>query len=263
MPPAPILICTHPRSGTHLTIDLLRNNFEECRSWKWPWESRGKLYLSLESLPGTTSWSPKRGYHSPHDARSILSRSEVPIFKTHLSVNAFDRYLAEPPDPRYGRVKRAVQRSRIIYVYRDGRDVLCSLYFWHQTDESKLSPFIREDKNGRSRPSIWAKHVREWLRRSDVYPLKFEDIVADTASVVGRLSNAFSLTPRYSEPVLPSPPSNLGKHLLNRMRVRPESTAILGTKQRPRSKSWKDLLSDEDVSFIARETDGLISELHY
>jgi hypothetical protein len=30
-----MMIATHPRSGTHLTIDLLRKQFRDFQSWLW------------------------------------------------------------------------------------------------------------------------------------------------------------------------------------------------------------------------------------
>ncbi len=40
----PILIASHPRSGTHLTIDLLRKQFLECQSSKRLGEPLDKIY---------------------------------------------------------------------------------------------------------------------------------------------------------------------------------------------------------------------------
>ena len=46
----PILIASHPRSGTHLTIDFLRRQFSPCSSWKHWGESLDNLYLPLEAI---------------------------------------------------------------------------------------------------------------------------------------------------------------------------------------------------------------------
>jgi len=47
---SPILVISHPRSGTHLTIDFLRRQFEECQSYKYPFESQSHLYLPIEGF---------------------------------------------------------------------------------------------------------------------------------------------------------------------------------------------------------------------
>lgn len=46
----PIIVATYPRSGTHLTIDLLRKQFQECESWKFLGESKSNLYLDIDPL---------------------------------------------------------------------------------------------------------------------------------------------------------------------------------------------------------------------
>src|SRR4051794_27731921 len=41
----PVVVASHPRSGTHLLIDLLRRQFPACASWKYPLERMDRLYL--------------------------------------------------------------------------------------------------------------------------------------------------------------------------------------------------------------------------
>lgn len=73
----PILIASHPRSGTHLTIDLLRKQFLECKSWKQLGEPLDRLYFALESF------APLNNPLSEDIALNILSRAKRPIIKTH------------------------------------------------------------------------------------------------------------------------------------------------------------------------------------
>jgi len=77
----PVVIHSHPRSGTHLLIDTMRRQFLGCDLWKWPYEPLNRVYLSLESLfesSGVTTDEEK--------ALSILSRGKNPIIKTHYLV---------------------------------------------------------------------------------------------------------------------------------------------------------------------------------
>src|SRR5437764_9896505 len=46
----PIVVASHPRSGTHLCIDLLRLNFEPCRSRKAWFERADRLYFGLDAI---------------------------------------------------------------------------------------------------------------------------------------------------------------------------------------------------------------------
>ena len=36
LPTRPVVVASHPRSGTHLMIDVIRRHFKPCRGWKWP-----------------------------------------------------------------------------------------------------------------------------------------------------------------------------------------------------------------------------------
>jgi hypothetical protein len=46
----PLIIVTHMRSGTHLTIVFIRRQFSCFQAWKWPGEVNDMLYLSLDVL---------------------------------------------------------------------------------------------------------------------------------------------------------------------------------------------------------------------
>jgi hypothetical protein len=74
----PIIVASHPRSGTHLLIDCLRLNFAECHSWKYPLERINRLYLSWASLCGEAPHLTDRA-----SART-LARVARPLVKTHL-----------------------------------------------------------------------------------------------------------------------------------------------------------------------------------
>ena len=74
---APIVVAAHMRSGTHLTIDLLRRQFKSVGSWKWPGEANDSTYLALDVMGDLeANWGEKR-------AIRILKRCDRPIFKLH------------------------------------------------------------------------------------------------------------------------------------------------------------------------------------
>ena len=72
-----VVLATHRRSGTHLTLDLLRRHFPPCRARKWPLEGLDSLYLNLERL------IDPRQRISEQRALDILGRAPRPIVKTH------------------------------------------------------------------------------------------------------------------------------------------------------------------------------------
>ncbi len=76
---APILIISHPRSGTHLTIDSLRRQFEECKSYKYPFETQSHLYLPIEGFLEKID----RKRLTERKALKIIQRPQRPIIKMH------------------------------------------------------------------------------------------------------------------------------------------------------------------------------------
>src|SRR3954451_10415909 len=116
----PIVVASHPRSGTHLLIDSLRLNFRECRSWKRLGENLHRLYLNLDELDGL----------EPDEAVELASRCKQPVLKTHALGDFSAACLKPGPcpcDPELVAWLRANAAS-FLYVYRDPREVMKSLH---------------------------------------------------------------------------------------------------------------------------------------
>ena len=69
----PIVVASHPRSGTHLVIDLLRRQFSDVGGHKWPLEPNDYLYVNLERFRG------RDRKLSPEKAKTILNRAKRPV----------------------------------------------------------------------------------------------------------------------------------------------------------------------------------------
>jgi hypothetical protein len=113
-----IIIFSHRRSGTHLIIDTLINNF-----------NLSKNYLNLDLLN-----KRRQDNISINSFKERISKRQ--IFKSHSHGNLksfFDNNLFYDQ-----RLRDILNKSKKIYVYRDGRDVLVSLYFYMQTFDSKI-----------------------------------------------------------------------------------------------------------------------------
>lgn len=256
----PVIVASHPRSGTHLLMDLLRRQFEACRSWKWPGERLDQLYCSIDELDA------ERGRLDKRTARRILSRTERPLVKTHAWPGLEDTFLAphhDGLDPEW--TEWLHQRGTFLYVYRDGRDVMCS----YQMMRSRMDPgprgsigsFIRGHDPGRevNRVRRWARHVRAW-RASGGTCLAFEGILDRPEEVIGRLGGILGLDPDWRTPLLPERFSSIWESRWARLfRMQPESTAILGTG----SKEWQEVFTPEDRAFFRREAGELLEELGY
>lgn len=254
----PIIIVAHPRSGSHLTIDLLRKQFQECKSWKHLGETKTRLYLDFDKLaPKMQESEAKRKL-----ALGLLNRAPRPIIKAHGLQFWLKRKSADW-------VRELVANSDVFYIYRDGRKVLCSLHeFLQSYDPSShcsLSDFIHQQSSGVSRPKKWANLVTHWLDQANGQPnvhlFKFEDFIHKTDECVDRMGNILNLNPLRVEPLLPSSISTLWQSRWMVLTQRqPESTAhITGTK----TPKWQEVWSPEDRRFFHQEAGDLLMQLGY
>ena len=263
-PTKPIVIATHPRSGTHLTIDTLRKQFPPCDSWKWPGERLDRLYLSLDSLLTTPPQI------TDQVAGRILRRADRILIKTHRM----------PPDALPGTnrsfwllpeswMQALMDHTQIIHAYRDGRDVMVSYHAFCQRYDPEarcgLGRFIRQTNHGMSHAKMWAHHTRVWDQAPGVVSLKFEDLRRRTREALEALGQQLGMTPLMQEPLIPKPFSGLWASRWARLAgIRPRCTTIIGRGVRTTKKtSWRESLSDQDRDFFHHEAGDRLMELGY
>lgn len=262
---SPILVASHPRSGTHLTIDFLRKHFPACSSWKYPGETLDYLYLALEGLTatGNQGFAKKSGKILKRFSELKSAETSRPLLKTHGSPQL--QHLKE----NYVDLHRWIQHNATqIYVVRDGRSVLCSFHLFMQSfapeTRCPISEFLRQQVNGRSRVKAWADHVEAWMAQPDVHLLKFEDLIHSPQSTLEHLGKWLDLTPRYVEPLLPQSPKNIWQGRWARLtQWRPESTAIIGYYNGQKTQKWKDAFTESDRAFFHQEAGDLLIKLGY
>ncbi len=254
-----IVIATHPRSGTHLTIDLLRKQFQECQSWLWFGETLHHSYLNLDHL--AQNCSPNI---SQKEALSILCRAKRPIIKTH-ALPGFN----ELGDENKEFVNNLMQNADVYYVVRDGRDVICSVYLWMQNFDPKtrcsLSEFLRQEENGMSRPKVWAHHVLSWLNEPKINLLRFEQIIKDTPNILSNISQKLGLKPLYVEALLPKRRQlgNRWEDYWLRLTRQFESTTIVGRYRGQKSPKWQEVFTNQDRQFFHQEAGDVLIRLGY
>lgn len=253
----PIVVATHPRSGTHLTIDLLRKQFEECKGWLWPGETLHHLYFNLDRLiPGhTPSLSIEK-------ALSLLRRAPRPTIKTH-STPGLENH--EHEGRRLGEL--LLERGDILYVVRDGRDVLCSAYLWQQDvgAECSLQEFLRRKVNGVSRVRWWAEHVMSWVQYERAHTIRFEEIIGEPRETTERLGEILDLSPHFVSPYLPKKIESGSRwaDYWRRLTRDFESTAITGRPDGKAPPEWRDAFTEEDRRFFWEEARHILKRFGY
>ena len=255
----PVIVASHPRSGTHLLMDTLRRQFEACRSWKWPGERLDRLYCSVDEL------NADRGRLDEKTARRILGRTQRPIVKTHAWPGYQNTFLPEHHGGLPSSwVRWLDEQGTVFYVYRDGRDVLCSYQLFRQKFDPgahrSVGEFLRGAEEGINRVRRWARHVRTWRAENGVHPVQFERLIAEPAVVIQELGDVLGQEPKWRTPLLPRSFDTIWKSRWARLtQMRPESTAIInGDKQ-----NWREDFTPEDRAFFHEEAGDLLRALGY
>lgn len=262
-----IFVISHQRSGTHLTIDSIINNLEgvsdEFLTVPYNVEDREDEILrsDAETLSGTKGSIIVKSHFLPR----------FPHFTTCRSL--LDEYTT------------LYDKGKHIYVYRDGRDVMVSFYYFVQkstVDISGLSfsDFIRMESavtlpGGEevrmNRVEYWAYHVRSWLAEDGVTALPYEDFKRDYEGTVRRLSEvlAIPLKGEVREVKLPSRVAHSNRifHLIYKVYrslfCSGEARSSAVSPRRGVVGDWRSHFSEEDLRFFHENDGGLLGELGY
>lgn len=184
-----VLVSTHPRSGTHLTIDLLRRHFPILHSRKWPMEPLDALYVPIDIAIDSPKVNTNR-------ARRLVHRHRYPILKSHFLQPDYSNLADDAADLRLW----MVDHVKTIYVVRNPESTIVSFFAFVKSFQPELTP-TREWLESAVRG--WISHVHLWSNRDDTLILRFEDLVRDTQAALVTASDFLQLELRLVEPLLP------------------------------------------------------------
>ena len=265
--PKNIVVVSHRRSGTHLTIDSIKNNFPIYKDTAHhikplTLDRLNSRYHSTVSLQEFT----RNLWLSPH------------VFKTHAHSDIENFFENCPSNLEF--IKNLFSSSKIIYVYRDGRDVMNSLYHYVQSynDEMKnvsFSEFIRMENNFDSntydkklnRAEYWKFHVSSWLSKENVLYLSFEEFLGDYDQSIKKIADFAELDyPRKILRVVRKPVSKnkIFKRLYNRIH-----NTILGVDyssigfRKGKSGDFVNSFNQEDLDYFYSIAGTLMQNLKY
>ena len=167
--PQNLVVITHRRSGTHLTIDSIRNNFSVFRQ---------NEHLVFETL------NPAHPDAMSLEEMRKRVRKGGHVIKTHHRSDEGD----EMPDEHRQFLFELLDQSALIYVVRSGMDVMVSLYEFRRRHDPSIrdqtfSEFLRSGTFDPGKPKLnkmeyWADHVRGWEHsrwRERLLFIRFED----------------------------------------------------------------------------------------
>lgn len=185
-----IVIVSHPRSGTHLTVDLIRRNFPAFQV-KLPIYASSKYLAVNADLPdwqGTLEGL--RAYHPSGDA--IIASHHGGVF-----------------DPDIIRNIERLGASQVIYIYPFRQFSRTTRSLWNFTYQApKFSTFLDSFDSffgeDRSVGSCLEHHARQWLRR-DPYFLNVDAMISDPDSAVRDLEKLLGENSAKLKRILPRP----------------------------------------------------------
>ncbi|MCZ6688427.1 MAG: sulfotransferase domain-containing protein [Planctomycetota bacterium] len=251
-------MASHRRSGTHWVIDTIRRNFPRVRP----------RFVTIEDL------ADSGGLAALERLRQDLRTARgVTLLKTHLPAGL--EPFADRPEIRES-IRALVEGSRRIYVHRDGRDVLVSLYHYLQEFSVEaqgidFSTFLREENdylpcgaNGANRVEYWRAHVEGWLARPGIHRIAYESMHSDHEAVVNRIVEGLDIGPaaaRLKRVTLPSRSlwARARRRLGRRLFPRQTSSAV-----RPRTGhvgDWKTHFSEVDRALFDSQAGDLLTRL--
>jgi len=240
------------RSGTHLMIDLLRRQFADCRSWKWPGESNDTLYLPLDVLTQPAAdWSEAR-------VLKALHRAKRPVLKTHWTLPDLSNLRLHQPEL----ADWIASEGTFLQVVRNPFTVLASQWAWDCS--------LRRIPPAKNRPTLpwiettifsWTHHYKIWSQREKTTLLRYEDTVADPRGTLERLADLLGKRPLLKHPLLPEKLTSVWHSRWNRLTgIRPASTEIITEGGAP---DPSDLFTEAGIKLIKRIAGECLAELSY
>ncbi len=238
----PIVVCSHPRSGTHLTLDTLRRNVPACRTLTQPLETVHNHYFSAEAL------TLEKYRRRPQWMKKILQRGQRPLVKTHMEPD-LPHLVEHTPEFR----EWLLSEADFIYVVRDGRSVMSSFYLFLQSfNESARRPFPEFLRGDPEHPAphlhYWVRHMNQWTQKPGVKTIRCEDMLKHTADTLKELGQFIGEAVQLRNPPLPPKPGNRWQVRLRRLYRVADTTAILSFYGGAKTEDWRRLFTDEDMA---------------
>ena len=241
-----ILVVSHRRSGTHWTIDSIRHNFASVE----------RKYIDLDKL--------LPNHPKPLDLNDVISKLESSdekiILKSHLAGNLKSHLTANVRDYNSkidSLITEVFENSKIVYVVRDGRDVMTSLYHYIKSLAKKeftttFSEFLRQKRlygelGKLNRIEYWKYHVESWIDRDNIIVVPYESLHSSYTETLNHLEKYLCLAKQEKV-------SNISMDSSSKQSsaVRPRK-GIVG--------DWKNHFSEEDTIFFEEIAGDLLDRI--
>lgn len=255
-----VIVASHRRSGTHLTIDSIVNNFN-CLNGN-----------NIKTIDHLSDHDPKNNM-TVDDLNKSLKGSNS-ILKTHSTAYIDNYFIGDRITTDY--INRLFSESKIIYVYRDGRDVLVSLYNYMKSfnldiKDTSFKEFIRMenkfDCKGYSgvmnRVEYWKYHVDSWRNDTNCLLLSFDEMRFEYHSTLEKISKFIEVP--VNEDVVDVRRTGSGNNSTFIDKAKEKLKKTLSRKsissinyRQGKSGSWEDYFDSDDLKFYSNTVGELL-----
>jgi hypothetical protein len=233
-----------------LTLDLLRLQFAGCDVSTRLFSFRDAPYINLDEILSIDAGLSAREVRD-------FNRARIPLVKTHRlpSFNEPFQYLNPVSEKRLDLARNLEQNAFKIFVYRDIKSTMVSLYYFIPKSErgGDIHEFIRQVRGKRefSRVGFWAYQMARWMEYEGCLLLNYTSLLKDTELSLQKIGLYLHEQPLMQIPLLPEPPKSLLSRRGNTLfSQKPSSTAIMSFEERRFS---VDSFTEDDDRFIASE----------
>ena len=173
-----ILVTSHRRSGTHFLIDTLRLNIKNA------------IFPNHRYLPSDFNLGSlfSKDQKILETFKSLTEKYPIVIIKSHLLPEECN--IENPKDIFENFIKDIYNNSKKIYIKRDGKDTLVSLYkflkpsipfseFLRQKNDHIVNEIRLEKKIDLNRILYWSYHINQWELDKSVKHCSFSDLKSD------------------------------------------------------------------------------------
>ena len=255
-----VVVASHRRSGMQWTIDALRDNSADIND----------SYMSLEQMEadhdGAIPLAKFRRQLLNMEGRVLINVHELPSAESWKGLD--ERLFA----------RTLLQHSPTIYVHRDGRDVMVSMYYFMQSfsetvRNQSFSKFLRGEAApdgetvAMSRPGYWAFHVESWMKKANLLAISYDDLEIDYEATIRKMATFLdiNLNSRLRPLVTPHPQDGQAKfgNVLERLGLRRRRVAFAAQPRIVQSGDWRKLFDKRDREFFIKEAGNTMAGLGY
>ena len=200
-----ILVNSHRRSGTHFLIDSLRKNISNAyfpNHFAIPADFNvGSLFAKSNKITQTFV--------------ELINKNENPvIIKSHLLPEEMN--IEKPRDLHESFIKSIYDRAFKLYVYRDGKDVLSSLYnYLDPKHKNSFSQFLRQPNDhivekirqpsafDQNRVCYWDYHLNSWKKTPNTHIVSYSELKANFQNTMESILRFLDIDNVSNKKILP------------------------------------------------------------